>query len=179
MLTPEQEQWLDSLSDRLVTIVPYDPQSEELFKIVKEKIVAVLGNEVKVEHSGSTLFHMPGQDEIDVAIVADKEMFSQYIEKLEPVFGPVRSLYPDRARFEVKEQGKKIDLKLVDRHHPNYIEGKLLDDYIMSHPEALERYRILKEESDGLTNKEYYRRKLLFNNDILAKAKSRGEITHI
>ncbi len=170
MLTPEQEQWLDSLSDRVVTIVPYDPRAEELFKIVKEKIVAVLGTEAKVEHGGSTLFQMPGQDEIDVAIVADKEMFPEYIEKLEPVFGPVRSLYPDRARFEVKEQGKKIDLKLVDQNHINYIEGKILEDYIMAHPEALERYRVLKEESDGLTLKEYYRRKILFNNDILAKA---------
>ncbi|MSR88005.1 MAG: hypothetical protein EXS69_02500, partial [Candidatus Zambryskibacteria bacterium] len=90
MLTPEQEKWIDSLSDRIIKIVPYDPMAEELFDIVKEKIFSVLGRDVKVEHGGSTIFGIAGQDEVDVSIVADKEKFAEYIPKLETIFGPVR-----------------------------------------------------------------------------------------
>lgn len=171
MITPEQEKWIDSLSDRIIKIVPYDPRAEELFDIVREKIFSVLDRDVKVEHGGSTIFGIAGQDEVDVSIVAPKEKFSEYIPKLETIFGSVRSLYPDRARFEVKEGDKKIDLKIIDENHPNYLEGKIFEGYLASHPEDLERYRILKEECSGLTVKEYQRRKTEFSNEILEKAK--------
>lgn len=171
MLTHEQEKWIESLSDRIINIVPYDTKAEEFFNIVKKKIFSVLGNDVKVEHGGSTIFRISGQDEVDVSVVADKEKFSEYIPKLETIFGPVRSHYSDRARFEVREGDKKIDIKIIDANHPNYIEGKIFEKYLRTHPKDLERYRIMKEECNGLTAKEYQRRKTEFANDILAKAK--------
>ncbi|HEY4512319.1 MAG TPA: GrpB family protein [Candidatus Paceibacterota bacterium] len=170
MLTADQERWVESLSDRLVSIVPYDPRTEELFAKVREKIHALLGSEAIVEHTGASSFGISGQDEIDISIVANKEQFSTYIPKLEKVFGPVRSQYVDRARFEVREDGKKIDLKIIDVDHPNYLEGKAFEQYLKNHPDDLERYRILKEESASLTTREYYRRKIEFINEILAKA---------
>ena len=173
MLTPDQEQWIDSLStERIIKIVPYDPKTDELFGKVKNKITDLLGPEVLVEHSGASSLGISGQDEIDVAIVADKEKFNEYIPKLETIFGEVRSRYEDRVRFEVKEDGKKIDLKIVDTSHPNYAEEKLFVNYLRNHPEDLGRYQILKEECNGLTVKEYYRRKVNFINEIQAKAKS-------
>jgi len=172
MLTPDQEQWIDSLStERIISIVPYDPKTEELFNKVKNKITDLLGPEVLVEHTGASSLVISGQDEIDVAIVADREKFNEYIPKLETIFGEVRSRYEDRARFEVKEEGKKIDLKIVDASHQNYLEGKLFESYLKDHPEDLDRYRTLKEEGDGLTVKEYYQRKTEFINEILVKAK--------
>lgn len=169
MLTPEQEKWIESLSDRIINIEPYDPESEEIFNIVERKIKIALGADTHVEHTGSTLFKIAGQDEVDVAIPIEKR-FEEYIKKLEPLFGEVRSLYPDRARFEVKEGNKKIDLKIVDINNPNYVEGKMFDVYLINHPDALEKYRILKEESNGLTAKEYNRRKTEFTNEILRLA---------
>ena len=176
MLTPEQEAWINTLSDRVISIVPYDHRSEELFDLVKEKIHNLLGEDVLVEHGGSTIFGIAGQDEVDVSIVAPKEKFPEYVPKLETMFGLVRSNYPDRARFEVREDGKKIDLKIIDVNHPNYIEGKIFEDYLKEHPEDLERYRILKEECNGLTVKEYQRRKTEFTNEILELAKNENYI---
>ncbi len=173
MLTPEQQKWIDSLSaERIISIVPYDSRTEELFGIVKHKITDLLGPDVVVEHCGASSFGISGQDEIDVSIVANKDKFDEYITKLETIFGEVRSRYPDRARFEVKEQGKKIDLKIIDANHPNYLEGKLFESYLRKNPEDLDRYRVLKEECNNLTVQEYYRRKTELINDILDKAKS-------
>ncbi len=169
MLTPEQEKWIESLSDRIISITPYDPRANELFDKVKGKIQSVLGNEVKIEHCGATYLGISGQDEVDVSIVTSKDKFLEYIPRLEAAFGPVRSNYPDRARFEIKEEGKKIDLKIIDENHPNYINGKVFEEYLNSHPEDLERYRSLKEECDGFTVKEYQRKKVEFTNEILSK----------
>lgn len=170
MLTPEQAKWIESLSDRIVKIVPYDPRTEELFARVRDKIVGALGADVAVEHGGASSLGISGQDEIDVSVVATKEQFAQYIPRLETIFGPVRSLYPDRARFEVREDGKKIDLKIVDALHPNYVQSKQFENYLRAHPVDLARYRDLKEAADGVTTKEYYRRKTEFINEILARA---------
>ena len=173
MLTPEQEEWIEkSLSDRIITIVPYDTRTEELFERVKTKIRNLLGEDVVVEHCGASSFGISGQDEIDVSIVVSKDMFDEYIPKLEKEFGPVGSRYPDRVRFEVKEDGKKIDLRIIDADHPNYTNGKIFEQYLRENHDELERYRILKEECNDVTVKEYYRRKTEFINEILAKAKA-------
>lgn len=169
MLTPEQEKWIDSLSDRPVTIVPYDERSERLFNEVRSEIYGLLGRDIEVEHEGSSALGISGQDEIDVSIAVSKDKIEEYIPKLETVFGPVRKRYEDRARFEVRREEKKIDLKIVDMNNQNSLEAKLFKEYMLNHPEDLERYRVLKEESHGQTTKEYYRRKIEFINDILAK----------
>jgi len=171
MLTPEQQKWIDARSDeKTISIVPYDPKTEELLARVTEKVYSVLGREAVVEHCGASSLGISGQDEIDVSIVAREDQFEDYIAKLETIFGPVRARYPDRARFEVREEGKKIDLKIVDVDHPNYAAGKAFEKYLSSHPTDLERYRILKESLNGATVKEYYRQKIEFINDILTKA---------
>lgn len=170
MITKEQEEFLSTLSDKAISIVPYDPRTERLYGSIKERILKVLGPEAVVEHCGASSFGISGQDEIDVTIVANKAMFADYIPKLEKEFGPMKSQYPDRVRFKTEVEGKKIDLKISDEDHPNHIRGKIFEAYLWKHPEELERYRILKEESNGVTVKEYYRRKIEFINDILSRA---------
>jgi len=170
MITPEQEKWIEGLSDRVISIVPYDPRSEELFESVKRKIESVLGKGVEICHIGSSYLGISGQNEIDVQIPVEKEKFSIYIPLLEKVFGEVRKIYPSRARFEVRESDKKIDLAIVDINSKNWTDNVSFHNYLRSHPLDLEKYRILKEECDGLTTREYYRRKIEFINEILEKA---------
>ena len=170
MLTPNQAKWIESLSDREIIVVPYDTRSERLFNIVKAKIHKILGPEIVVEHCGASSLAISGQDEIDVSIVVEQDKFAEYIPLLEVEFGPVRSRYPDRARFEVREEGKKIDLKIVDVNHESYILGKAFELHLKSHPSDLERYKLLKEGASGMSVKEYYRRKTEFINEILARA---------
>ena len=169
MLTKDQEEWINSLSGRTTAVVPYDQRTERLFIIVQKRIHEILGPDVVVEHCGASSLGISGQDEIDVSIVTTAKMFGPYVSKLDGTIGTVISWYPDRVRFEVKEEGKKIDLKLIDRNHPSYLESKKFEHYLRTHPTDLERYRILKEESNGLPTKEYYRRKIEFINEILAK----------
>jgi GrpB-like predicted nucleotidyltransferase (UPF0157 family) len=169
MLTPEQEIWIESLSsERKISIVPYDTRTEDLFEKVKNKIQNVLGLEIQICHVGASSFGISGQDEIDVQVPVAKEKFSECISLLEGIFGQVRKVYTTRARFEVREDEKKIDFALVDANSEDWLNHVKFQNYMKSHPQDLERYRILKEKSNGMIVKDYYRKKTEFINEILS-----------
>jgi GrpB-like predicted nucleotidyltransferase (UPF0157 family) len=170
MLTLEQSKWIESLSsERCISIVPYDTRTEELFERVRNKIHSILGPDVLVYHSGSSSFGISGQDEIDIHVPVDKEKFPEYIKILETIFGPVQKIYPTRARFEVREDGKKIDFAIIDQNSEDWLEHIRFQNHMKNNPDDLERYRIFKEESNGITVRDYYRKKTEFINEILEK----------
>jgi len=171
MLTKKQEEWINGLGDKPIHVFPYDDRTERLYSVVEEKIKGILGEEIMVEHCGASSLGISGQDEIDVSIVTVSEKFIEYAMKLEETVGPIASWYEDRVRFKVEVEGKKIDLKLVDKNHPNYNQSKIFEAYLRNNPADLERYRILKEECNRLSTKEYYQKKIEFINEILLKAK--------
>lgn len=173
MLTTEQEKWIDHLrDDDHIVIKPFDPNSIEIFETVKTKIQSNLGNEISVEHRGATSLGISGQDEIDVYIPVAPGKFDALIPILKTSFGEPRSVYPlERARFVRVEKGKHVDIFLINKECDGWKNGVIFDNYLKSHPETLEAYKKLKEEGNGLSTREYYRRKIGFINDILSKAK--------
>lgn len=130
-----------------------------------------LGSEVQFEHHGASSMGISGQDEIDTYIPVDVTVFDEYISKLTKVFGEPRKIYPnDRAHFIAREEGKRIDIYLINKEALSWTDGVKFENYLKTHPDALEKYRILKEEGNGLSTREYYRRKIEFINDILSQA---------
>ncbi len=172
MLTKEQKKWLEHLSgDSKIKIAPFDPSCYEKFKKVKAIIKAKLGKATKVEHRGATRLGISGQDEIDVYVPVPPEAFDEYLKYLKELFGEPRSHYAlGRARFVTFEEGKHVDVFLINEEHADWLKSAKFESYLLSHPEALEEYKKLKEAGDGLSVREYYRRKLEFINGILAKA---------
>jgi GrpB-like predicted nucleotidyltransferase (UPF0157 family) len=169
MLTLDQERWLAHLSsDDRVTIIPFDPTAQAKFEAVKTKIQGVLGESIPVHHRGATSMGISGQDEIDIYIPVSEDRFDTLIGPLAAAFGQPRSHYPlERARFVTIEAGKHVDIFLINETCRGWIDGERFENYLKSNPTVLERYRRLKEAGDGLSTREYYRRKLLFFNEIL------------
>lgn len=171
MLTEDQEKWINHLSDSFkVKIVPFDPGSLEKFERIKTAIRSKLGETVGIEHHGASFLGISGQDEIDVYIPVPPDSFDGYIPLLTELFGAPRSNYPlERARFTTLEEGKHIDVFLVNEKHPSWLVSQAFEKYLTTHSETLEEYRRLKESGDGLTTREYYRRKIEFINAVLEK----------
>ncbi len=171
MITPEQEKWIAHLSDEdRVTILPFDPSAEQKFQAVRARILAALGPGTPVVHRGATSLGISGQDEIDVYIPVPEQDFNALLAPLTAAFGPPRSHYPlERARFVTIEDGKHVDIFLTNTASQGWIDGVKFDAYLRTHPEALERYRLLKEAGNGLSIREYYRRKTEFINEINSK----------
>lgn len=174
MLSKKQKDWLNHLSsDKKISILPFDPRVNEIFTKVKAKIQSKLGKNVKVEHRGASSLGISGQDEIDVYVPVPPMEFDLYISKMSKMFGEPRSLYPlERVRFSEEIDGKKIDLFLINEEHDDWINGCKFENYLKSHSKYLEKYKILKEEMNGFSVKDYYTRKNEFINKILKKANS-------
>ena len=92
MLTPDQETWINQLSDQeMIVIQPYDPTAPEKFASVKRKIQAALGPEAVVVHRGATSLGISGQDEIDVYVPVPPEQFDAIIPVMMAAFGHPRN----------------------------------------------------------------------------------------
>ncbi len=171
MLTLKQEKWIAHLKDDdHIVIKPYDQTAPEKFESVKKKIQSILGNVIKVEHHGATSLKISGQDEIDIYIPVPLENFNSFIPQLTQLFGNPRSLYQlERARFITNEDGKHIDIFLINETSPDWINAINFEKYLRENPKALDDYRKLKEECTGLSTREYYRKKIEFINAVSEK----------
>lgn len=174
MLTAKQEIWLSHLSDTdLIVIVPFDPSAEEKFQVVRQRIQGVLGPEVPVEHHGASRLRISGQDEIDIYVPVPPARFDELYGPLEALFGKPKSSYPlERVHFTTVVDGKHVDVFLMNAEHEGWTTGVAFEEYLLAHPEELERYRVLKEEGNGLSCRQYYRRKNEFINEILEKSRA-------
>jgi len=171
MLTIKQKKWINHLPDNnRISIIPLDPTAEKKFKRIKEKIQTKLGANMAVKHRGATSLGISGQDEIDIYIPASPSKFNSLIAPLTELFGQPGSHYPlERARFETCVDNKHVTVFLINKAGESWLNGIKFEQYLKLHPKALETYQRLKEESNGLSTREYYRKKIEFINSMLAK----------
>lgn len=173
MITPQQEKLLESLSvERTVTIIPFDPTAEEKFQKLKAQIQTALGEHVPVVHRGSTMLGISGQNEIDVYIPVLAADFDTLQPALEKLFGKPRAMYPlQRIRFATLIADKHIDLFLINKEHQDWLDGVAFEECCKNNPKVLGAYRQLKEEMNGWTSREFYRRKTEFITSVLQSLK--------
>ena len=172
MLTPAQQKWVDHLSDTdKIEIFPYDPKAPEKFEQIKSEVQPVIGTEFEVLHRGASAMGISGQKEIDVYIPMPADRIEELASKMEVVFGKPKSVYPkERTKFYGRIDGTRIEIMLTNQNHQSWIDGEKHFNYLKQNPEALEQYRKLKEDGNGVSVREYYRRKIEFINEILNKS---------
>lgn len=171
MITVDQQKWINHLSDKdRIVIKPYDSSCNEKFEKVKNIIQSVLGDKSEIKHCGATSLGISGQDEIDVYIPVVKKDFNKYIPKLTQLFGEPRSHYPlRRARFVIEIDKKHIDVFLINSEDDDWINSVKFENYLRNNQKYLDKYKRLKENGNGLSVRDYYKRKTEFINEILKK----------
>lgn len=171
MLTPKQRNWLSHLSDTdKIIIKPFDPTTHEKFEKVKQKIQDFFGYKIKVEHHGATSMGISGQDEIDIYIPVVPSDFNNLIKPLTELFGSPKSLYTlERAKFVTTEDGKHIDVFLINKESAGWKDCVRFEKYLKTHPKMLSKYKKLKEQGNGVGVREYYTTKINFINEILTR----------
>ncbi len=172
MLTPEQETWISHLSATdTITVLPFDPTADATFQKIKQLIQSSFGA-ITVLHLGASSLGISGQDEIDVYIPVVPDQFDAFIPRLQELFGKPRSLYAlERARFVTSVNRKHIDIFLINQESTAWQNSVTFTTYLRSNPDVLDAYRQLKEDGNGLSVRDYYRRKIEFINAILEKTK--------
>lgn len=171
MLTAKQIRWINHLSDTdQIKIIPFNPKTKEHFEMQKKEIQAFLGEDIDVLLCGASGMEISGQGDLDVYIPVPLSRFNAILKKLKQQYGNPGSLYPgERARFNRYQGDIKIEVFLINQNSEGWTQSLAFESYLGNHPEALEAYRKLKEDADGVSTKEYYRRKIEFINTILEK----------
>lgn len=171
MITKAQQEWLDHLSDTdLIRIVPFDKNSPEIFEKAKKLVTEALGDDFEVLHRGASYLEISGQDEIDIYIPVSPSDFDKTVKRMTKAFSKPRSLYPlIRARFRLEGFNKHVDVFVINREDKNWVDSERFTNYLLENPKALDKYRQLKEDGDGISVREYYTRKIEFINETLSK----------
>jgi len=169
MLIPSQEKWLAQLNDTdSMDIYPYDPKCPEIFEKFKKFVKSKIKGDLKIIHYGASSLGISGQDEIDVYILVSPEDFEDMVSKVCAIFGETQSLGENkRARYKVIFKGKKIDLFVSNEEHEEWQNNVKFNSYLRENLEALEEYKMIKENLSGKSTREYYRAKVEFINKIL------------
>ena len=170
MLTKEQETWINHLSDvDKVNIVQFDPIVYEVFGAQKEELDKVLtGEKVQALHRGASSMGISGKGDVDIYIPVDETDFEQIVQKLKDFYGEPGSHYAKkRARWNKVVGETEVEIFVINRQDESWTKSVIFEDYLRTHPDALHEYRKLKEDANGTTVREYYRRKTEFINKIL------------
>ena len=105
-----------------------------------------------------------------VVPVLEKD-FNDCLEKLTRHFGEPGSIYPlKRVRFVIYRENIKVEIFLMNKETEDGRNLIKFENYLRDSKAELQEYIKIKEESDGLSVKEYYRKKLEFINKILINA---------
>jgi len=101
--------------------------------------------------------------------------YDKTVKSVIQLYGNPNSNYPlKRTKFVTEINGKHIDVFVVNEADEGWKNSEIFYNYLLSNPLALEEYRKLKESLSGKSMKEYYRGKIEFINEILAKKPPAG-----
>ncbi len=169
MLTEKQQEWINHLSDtKIVKIKPYNPLSKTAFESRKQQLQAIVGSDTEILFKGAAAWEISGKGDIDIYIPSPAAQFDTYFHQLKDSLGEPGSFYPlERVRWNTTTNNIETEIFLVNQDADFWKESLDFWNYIESHPEALNEYRIIKENADGKSVREYYQAKIEFYNKSL------------
>lgn len=146
----------------------YDPHYKLFFLQEKKKILSILGDEVKIEHVGSTAIEgLGGKGILDILIgVKDGELKTSR-KKLEDAGYEFRESASTAQRdffridYIYKKEKRRVHIHLTKYHSKDWKEIIGFRDYLLKHPSDAVKYAKIKKEAvkeaqgDGVKYRKY------------------------
>src|SRR3989344_6875430 len=166
MLTPNQEKYLQTIPDyKLAKIKPFDPKVQEVGNAIVQKIKEVLPD-LEVLFMGASALGIAGQNDIDLNVLSTPTEYPKYLPLLEELFGKPTKANPNLVKWEFVEGGFEVELYLTDKDSTSLREQIKTFEILRDDTGLAKEYEKIKLESDGLSFREYMRRKYEFFNKI-------------
>ena len=167
MLSENQERYLETISDSaMVVMQPWDSKTE----LVAKKLMSDMRSaapDLEVFHTGAAALKISGKNDLDFSILGVPEDFDNYLPALIKVLGEPQKRGWENVRWEIIRDGFPVDVHLTNKNSPGWKEHKKVFELLRDDPRLLGEYQILKERSNGMSLREYQRRKYEFYNKIL------------
>ncbi len=169
MLTSNQEKYLLTIpEDKKISIQPFDPKVKETgLQIVKE--IENKLPQLNVHFGGASALGIAGQNDIDLNALSSPDEYSRYLPGLITMFGEPAKNTPNLVKWEFDKNGFEVELYLTDRDSTSLQEQIKTFELIQNNQDYKKEYEQIKLACDGLSFREYMRRKYEFFNKILAQ----------
>lgn len=144
---------------------PYDEIYPELFNKEKDRLKKFLGEDILIEHVGSTsIFGMGGKGIIDIAVAAnskkDLQVISSKLIEAEYYYDPEDGTEDRWFHGRKVSDKERYHIHLTFRGSKDWKEMTSFRDYLRIHPEDLKRYAEAKKRAvkEAKQNREIYMR---------------------
>lgn len=167
MLTEEQERYIQTIpEDKKVKIYPYSPKLKDIANEFIQKIRSIDPN-LEIMFMGASGLGILGQGDIDLYILSPASEFKKYLPGLIEQFGEPRSKHETSVAWQFERENHEVELYLTDPSSSAMKEQVKVFEILKNNPEILKAYEQLKQDSDGISFREYQRRKYEFYNKLL------------
>lgn len=167
MITEQQEKYLRTLSDtQTVHIKAFDVRARD----TAEELIVELKrcfSEINIIYFGSSALGISGENDVDLGIV--NSVLAPTYKKLREMFGSELKYDEKRhiVRWEFMRNGFKVELFLTDSISPE-LQEQIETQKLLLHDASLRAdYEEIKRAAEGVSIREYTKRKMEFFNKIL------------
>ena len=145
------------MQTKQVTVLPYTAQWKSDFEKIKAELTAALdGFILGIEHVGSTSVEgLSAKPCIDIdVIIRDYSVFADVVDKLAAVGyiheGNLGIAEREAFRYRSKPHLQTHHLYVCPQHSKELLRHITFRDFLRSNPEAVQRYRAVKEKAAAL-----------------------------
>ena len=167
MLTENQEKYLKTIpEDKIASVKSFDPKvrdsSNEIVRQIKNKLP-----DLEVLFMGASALEIAGQNDIDINVLSTPNEYHKHSPALKELFGePVKS-NSNLIKCEFIKDGFEVEVYLTDKNSPLLREQIETSTILKYNFDLRKQYEKIKLECNGLSFREYMRRKYEFFNKIL------------
>lgn len=151
---------------KTVKIEPFSPDvkatGEQLVSQIKQA-----ASQLIVHFVGSPVIEIPGQRDIDLYVECDPKDFATYVPIMTELFGQPQKSRDKFHEWHFAKNNCDVEIIFGDPKLPLFNDPLHVCEIIASNPEYIKEYARIKIESNGVSVREYKRRRLEFFNKIL------------
>jgi predicted nucleotidyltransferase len=153
--------------DDKIVIRPYDPAVTKLGESLVEKIHKSSPN-LKVYFYGSAALKVSGQRDVDIMVECLPRELPRYLPRLKKIFGEPTKKRREFVEWHRKMEGCSLDLMIINPNHIVFREILKVYEALKNDQNLLKKYEDLKIFCNGVSSREYKRRRLEFFHQMMA-----------
>lgn len=136
---------------RKYSVVQYDVAWQKIFTDEAEKIKSIFGNNIPIEHVGSTAVPgMEGKSCIDILVIPkDLEIVKKHISEMENAGYLYRGAFVKDDAFlfaKIEDNTLQANIHFFPKGHPHIAEMLAVRDYLRNNPKEVSAYSELKKK---------------------------------
>jgi len=167
MLNESQLKYLSILpDDKSVQIGAHDIEAQKVGEKVREEIRKAVPD-LEVYFTGATSLGLAGMNDVDISIVSRPEDFDKYLPEIISILGEPLKRSAQNIRWEIVRGGYPVDVHMTDGNSRGWCDHKKIYELLRDNSDIAKEYEKMKLSCDGLSVKEYQKRKYEFYNRYL------------